>query len=734
MKKNVFIQKVTNEGRITLTEAESKKLLSRYGIPVVEEFIVHSENSASNQAKEIGFPVVLKGLGANLSHKTERGLVKLDLRSDDQVRSAFQHIKKSAGTDWEGCLVQPLIEGKREFAAGLYRDPQFGPVVMFGVGGVFTEAIQDVAFRIAPLSPEDAAGMMDELSSHKLLSAFRGEAAADREVLINTLIGLSELGLAYPDVMEVDINPLIIQPDGRVLAVDALIILKKGPDDLSYTSVGYSEEKNQDLEHDDNIRKVIHTMAHPGSIAVMGAKRSRGNDISDLGDIFHRVSNFGYPGRLYPINPNVKDIRGHKTYPDLASLPEIPDLVIICLQAKLVPDALRSCVVGNCKNIHIFSSGFKETGEEAGITLQTEIEQIARDGGLHVIGPNCMGLHVPSSNITTMPYPPKESGPVAFVSQSGGNARDFNRYLHARFGLGTSKIFSYGNALNMDCTDFLAYLATDDQTRVIAMYLEGVKDGRKLLRIIRNIVPVKPVIMFKAGLTDSGARAVASHTGSMAGNQKIWDAFFKQSGAIAVDSMEQLAETATALYYLEKTKGRNVAIVGTGGGMSVAVSDTCTKAGLNLPAFSDELAQKLYEFVPRSGNMVCNPIDAHFMFFNLEILGRTLNLLSRNSGADMFIISLQLDWIFTASGLQAQYLETIARYIADEGRKNIHGKPLVVAFRQYEDNPEVLRHVVMMRDIFLKAGIPFYEGLSTAVLMLSKLAGYSEFCKGFKSR
>jgi len=295
--------------------------------------------------------------------------------------------------------------------------------------------------------------------------------------------------------------------------------------------------------------------------------------------------------------------------------------------------------------------------------------------------------------------------------------------------LGTSKIFSYGNALTMDCTDFLTYLATDDKSKIITMYLEGVTDGRKLLGTVRKIVPVKPVIIFKAGLTESGVRAVASHTGSMAGNEKIWNAFFKQSGAIAVDSMEELAETAMALYFLEKTKGRNVAIVGTGGGLSVAAADACAKAGLHLPVFSDELVQKLREFIPRAGNMICNPIDAHFMFFNLEKLGRTLNLLSRNSGADMFIISLQLDWIYTASGLQAQYLETIARYIADEGKKNIHGKPLIVAFRQYEDNPDVLRHTVIMRDIFLKAGIPFYEGLTRAVSVLSKLARYSEFCR-----
>src|SRR4030043_2039269 len=210
----------------SLTEAESKKLLNTYGVPVVKETVALTTEEAVTQAGVIGFPVVLKGLGAKLSHKTERGLVKLNLCSADEVKNACLDIQKSAGADLEGFLLQPQISGKRELVAGLFRDEQFGPVVMFGLGGVFTEALGDVVFRIAPFNKIQAKDMMEEILSRKLLGSFRGEAPADTNQLINVLLGLSRLGVERPEIKEVDINPLLIAPDGRVTAVDALVVIR----------------------------------------------------------------------------------------------------------------------------------------------------------------------------------------------------------------------------------------------------------------------------------------------------------------------------------------------------------------------------------------------------------------------------------------------------------------------------------------------------------------------------
>ena len=225
MEKPDLINKDVDEKTVSLTEAESKKLLKTYGVPVVEETVALTAEEAVDQAGIIGFPVVLKGLGAKLTHKTERGLVKLNLCSANEVKSACLDIQKSAGADLEGFLLQPQISGKREFVAGLFRDEQFGPVVMFGLGGVFTEALADVVFRIVPFDEIQAKDMMEEILSRKLLGGFRGEAPADKNQLINILLGLSRLGVERPEVKEVDINPLLISPDGRVTAVDALVVI-----------------------------------------------------------------------------------------------------------------------------------------------------------------------------------------------------------------------------------------------------------------------------------------------------------------------------------------------------------------------------------------------------------------------------------------------------------------------------------------------------------------------------
>ncbi len=722
-----IIHKAREQGRSNLTEAEAKILLSFYGVPVVRESIVADENDALEQAGTIGFPLVLKGMGTNLAHKTERELVKVNLRSDEEVRQAYRQVRESAGADWEKCLIQPMVEGKREFVAGLFRDVQFGPVVMFGLGGIFTEAIADVVFRIAPVTKRQATGMMEELSSRKLLTDFRGEAAADREQFIRTLMGLSQLGMEHPEIAEVDINPLIVMRDGRVTAVDALVVINE--DDSAVTDGAPSETEAEAKERVGTINAALDVMTHPKSIAVIGAKRSQGKlNLS----IFDCIANFGFSGNLYPINPNVTEISGYRAYPDLRSLPERVDLVIISVPAPLVPQALRECVATENKNIHIFSAGFRETAEEVGVGLHKEIETIAQEGRLHVIGPNCMGLYVPASNIVTWPGASEESGPMAFVSQSGGHAQDFTKHAHNSFGINVSKVISYGNALTLDGTDFLEYLAQDDDTRIVGMYLEGIKDGRKLLRLITAINRTKPVIVLKAGLTDSGARAAASHTGSLAGSDKIWNAFFRQSGAVRVDSLEEMAEVAQALLHCGECSGRRLAVIGSGGGISVAAADECSKVGLYLPDLSPELVTKLRRFIPPAGNMIRNPIDHHSMFSDLDILGHTIELVSEESHADMFVISLHLDWLHEFSGHDESDLKRIAGYIATKARTYCKGKPLVVSWRQYADNPETHQWSAILGQALLQGGVPCYRGLSRGLIALSKLAEYHESLRANK--
>ena len=330
------------------------------------------------------------------------------------------------------------------------------------------------------------------------------------------------------------------------------------------------------------------TAFHPKIVAVVGVSSEATRDAPSVlgGAAFIRAyEQLGFPGRIYLVNPGAAEILGYKAYPSVSSIPEPPDLVIIAVPAKFAPDILEDCISAKVRNIHMLTAGFEETGDESARELGRRVRELALRGGLRIIGPNCMGLYVPASGIGFFERLPRKSGPVSFVSQSGGHC---NWYTHnaPNYGVYFSKVVSFGNAYVMDSTDFLDYLAVDPETKIICMYLEGVKDGGKLLRQVRKINRTKPVIIWKGGLTDSGSRAVASHTASMAGEQAIWRGFFAQTGAVPVNSLEEMAETTMSFLYVRPPKGRRVAVIGAGGGTSVAAADACSAEGLEVPSLS----------------------------------------------------------------------------------------------------------------------------------------------------
>lgn len=248
----------------------------------------------------------------------------------------------------------------------------------------------------------------------------------------------------------------------------------------------------------------------------------------------------------------------------------------------------------------------------------------------------------------------------------------------------------------------MSYLASDDETRFITMYLEGVRDGQKLLRQVRNVNSRKPVIIYKSGLTESGARAVSSHTGSMAGGEKIWKAFFRQTGAVQVESLEEMADVLLAFHHIGTSPGRKTAVLGIGGGNGVAVADHCARTGLELPALSPEVINKLKKTIAHNGAMIRNPIDSVSIFVNLQLMGDTLELLAESGEIDNFILSMPIDLIALSMG---NYAEIVATYLATEGRKRTHGKPLIVVWRQYQPDPAIKQSISAMEDILLSAGI-----------------------------
>jgi acyl-CoA synthetase (NDP forming) len=700
-----LIDRARHEGRTTLDEAEAKLLLAGYGVPVVAEAAVRDAAEAAAAARALGFPVVLKGRGARLTHKTERGLVRLHLKDEKELLAAAAAIAAAAGDDLEGLLVQPMLAGRREFVAGLLRDAQFGPVVMFGLGGVFTEALRDVTFRIAPLDEPEAERMLAELRAAELLGPFRGEAAADRDAIVRALAGLSRLAAELPDVAEVDLNPLLVGADGRVTAVDALVVL--GPAAAPPRETG-------DLSF-------LDAMLCPRSVALVGAKRASDESWQNL---LVMIKTYGYTGRLYPINPRAEEIEGFKAYPGLRALPEPVDLVIVAVPAPRVPAALEDCVATGNRNVHIFAAGFKETGTQEGLRLQVQIEEIAARGGLHVIGPNCMGVFNPRIRLTTWLPAPAPVGSVAFVSQSGGHAGDL-AVLADQLGIHFSKAVSYGNALTLDCTDFLAHLAHDAATDIICLYVEGVRDGGKLVRQLAAINWTKPVVIMKGGLTESGARAVASHTGSLAGGVHLWEALFRQTGAVKVTSLEEMVDVVLALRHLGTPRGRGVAVIGTGGGIGVWAADSFARAGLELPLLAAETQAQLRAFIPDAGNITKNPVDAGLAFADLATLERSLRILAGDPRIDMIVAAIPLDWFFDVG--QGRHLEELARYLAGPAREHAGGKPLAVAYRRYRTDPGIPEAEASLQRVLVAGGIPVYNGLPRAAFALASAAAYHEF-------
>ncbi|MBN2098133.1 MAG: PAS domain S-box protein [Dehalococcoidia bacterium] len=349
-------------------------------------------------------------------------------------------------------------------------------------------------------------------------------------------------------------------------------------------------------------------MFHPQSIAVVGIS-------ADLPKFWMRQLYFdalvrsGYPGRLYLVNPKGGELEGYPIYRMLTDVPGPVDHVVASIPAKFTPGLMEECRTKGVKVVHVFASGFAETGETDRIALQDQLVEIARRGNIRIIGPNCLGIYYPKGKIGLSPDFPREAGAMGFLCQSGGNT-DFMVRLAAARGLRFSKVVSYGNACDINECDLIDYFAADPETEVIAAYIEGVSDGRRFAQVVKKAASLKPVVIYKGGYTEGGLRAAASHTGSLAGTDAVWDGVVRQAGAIRVHSIEEMVDMLVALLRMKPPEGPNACVVGTGGGASVMATDEVERAGLRLPPMPPEIRERLKEFIDLANSMLRNPIDA----------------------------------------------------------------------------------------------------------------------------
>ena len=465
---------------------------------------------------------------------------------------------------------------------------------------------------------------------------------------------------------------------------------------------------------------------HPKVVAVVGvsadAKRN-GPPAVGGANFIRSYEQLGFQGRIYPVNPKATEILGLKAYPNVSSIPEPVDLVIVSVPAHAVPGVLEDCIAANARNVHVFTAGFEETGEEEAKELGCRVRQIALRGGLCLIGPNCMGPYVPQAGIGSFDRVPRESGPVSFISQSGGHC---NWFCHhgPDHGFRFSKVISFGNAYVLDSTDYLEYLAVDPETTIICMYLEGVKDGGKLLRQVREINRVKPVILWKGGLTESGSRAVASHTGSLAGQEAIWRGFFAQTGAVRVFSLEEMAESTMTFLHVRPPQGKRVAVLGAGGGSSVASADVCVYEGLEVPTLTQETQAELKKFIPLAGASIKNPLDTGLLFRNVSLLEREMELVAADPLIDMLIVMPHLDMGGRAGANQT---DRLVSQLCDFSRDNPYGKPTVIVFQSFANDPWEVELRARLEVELPNKGMAVYSSLSGACRALARLFEYHRF-------
>ncbi|SDN22839.1 Acyl-CoA synthetase (NDP forming) [Streptomyces wuyuanensis] len=585
---------VRAEGRSALTAPEAKALADAYGIAVPGEALARDVEEAVVHADRLGGKVVLKIVSPDVLHKTDAGGVVVGVEGAAEVRSAFRRIVENVrayapDARIDGVQVQQLLPPGQEVIVGAVTDPTFGKVVAFGLGGVLVEVLRDVTFRLAPVSAVEAESMLDSIGAAEVLRGVRGAPAVDRRALAEQIRRVSRLVSDFPEIAEVDLNPVVATPVGAV-AADVRVILAEG---VPRRRRRYGREE---------ILASMRRLMQPRSVAVIGAS----NEPGKIGNsVMRNLVDGGFPGEIHPVNPRADDILGRKAYKSVTDVPGEVDVAVFAIPARFVAAALEEVGRKGIPNAVLIPSGFAETGEQA---LQDEVVAVAERHGVRLLGPNIYGYYSTWQDLcATFCTPYDVRGGVALTSQSGGIGMAILGFARATR-TGVSAIVGLGNKSDLDEDDLLTWFGEDPNTDCIAMHLEDLKDGRAFVEAARATVPKKPVVVLKAGRTSAGARAAGSHTGALAGDDAVYDDVLRQSGVIRAPGLNEMLEFARALPVLPAPAGDNVVIITGAGGSGVLLSDAIVDNGLRLMEIPPDLDAAFREFIPPFG-AAGNPVD-----------------------------------------------------------------------------------------------------------------------------
>src|SRR5579863_2189323 len=520
-------------GRGALTAPEAKGICEAYGITIPKEGVAGSSADAAQLAATIGFPVVMKIVSPQILHKTEAGGVVVGVKSAQAAQEAFTSIVANARrydgkATIDGVQVQQMLSGGQEVLIGAVTDPAFGKMVAFGLGGILVEVLKDITFRLAPATREDALSMLDGIAAAEILRGVRGAAAVDREALATMIVNVSQLVADFPEISELDLNPVFATPEGAT-AADVRVVLDFKPQPARY-------RPSQEV-----IVRQMNRIMKPDAVAVIGASAESGK----IGNsVMKNLIDGGYQGEIYPIHPSASEILGKKAFKSVKDVPATIDVAVFAIPAKFVAHALTEVGEKKIPGAVLIPSGFAETGNVAG---QEEIVAVGRKYNVRLMGPNIYGYYYTPMNLcATFCTAYDVKGTTALSSQSGGIGMAIVGFSRSAK-MGVSAIVGLGNKSDIDEDDLLTFFEQDENTQIICQHLEDLKDGRAFAEVAKRVSKKKPVVVLKAGRTSMGARAASSHTGALAGNDKIYEDVFRQSGVIRARSLRDLLDFARGI-------------------------------------------------------------------------------------------------------------------------------------------------------------------------------------------
>ncbi|MFS0574026.1 acetate--CoA ligase family protein [Sporosarcina sp. 179-K 3D1 HS] len=682
-----------------LMEYEGTQMLRDLDLPVAESGFATNEREAMKIANEIGYPIVLKGMSKDIIHKSEAGVVRLNIKNEIDLKREYAVISANArsynaNAVLSGVFVQKMAAKGIELIIGIKKDPIFGHQLVIGAGGTLVEVIQDYALRMMPVTELEIEEMVRELKSYPILKGYRGEPGINLDLLKQICMRLNALIQLHPHIDELDLNPVIFT-QGKATICDVRI------------AMGCALNEKGKRRSLTNVDKML----NPKSIAVIGASQ---DEKKNGGRLFRYLVENKYPGELYPINPKASEIKGYKAYPDLKDVPADIDLACIIVAAPFVPDVLKSCIVKGIKAAIIYSSGFAEIGEE-GERLQEEILAIAKEGDIRLLGPNSIGIASPSKQIYTafgaaLESKVKVSGNIGFISQSGamGSALLSRAWEE---GIGFSRWISIANEADLDSSDFIEVLAEDELTNVITVFMEGLQDAEAFKKAVTKAKEKeKPVIVFKTGKSDVGKRAVQSHTGSMAGDDAVYMSAFNKYGVLRVEHIEDLLDTAIALDVQPLPNGNKIGVITASGGACSVIADLCSANGMEVPELSINTMSKIQNLIPPFGSSQ-NPIDVTAeIIAKPQMFKEVVSTLANDADISGVLVMLTTNADPGASIIAQAILDTYER----------SDKPIVVGrLGANAIAPQAMQ-------IYAEGKLPVYATPEKAVNIMNYLVKYSE--------